>query len=261
MDLEAAAAALGVHYQTAYRLVRSGVLPASKVGVGYRLDPKDVEALRQTRWSRCAPAPEGDVCWLDEQDEFLRSLLCGGDTAARSQLQRLQGLGATPVEVCEQLVAPVIRRLDARGAAGRVIPAEVRAAARLCERLVGGISAPSRGRPRGLAVVASPVTERHRLPSLMATAALRGARWRVQHLGSGVPARDLVEFAKETQPEIVVLSVTVWDEAAEEFCASMAACTGVPVVAGGSGESLADLFERVDDAIAGPRGRPARVLS
>ena len=261
MDLEAAAAALGVHYQTAYRLVRTGVLPAAKVGLGYTLDPQDVEALRQTRWYRRSPATDAAVSWLEEQDEFLRSLLCGGDSTARSQLQRLQGLGATPVEVCEQLVAPVIRRLDARGAAGRVLPAEVRAATRLCERLVGAISAPLRGRPRGLAIVASPVTEGHRLPSLMATAALRGSRWRVQHLGSGVPARDLVEFAEETQPEIVVVSVTVWDEPAEEFCASVSSCTGVPVVAGGSGESLADLFERVDDAIAGGRGRPMRVLS
>jgi excisionase family DNA binding protein len=261
MDLEGAAAVLGVHYQTAYRLVRTGVLPAVKVGVGYELDPQDVEALRRQRWSRRLPTDERLIPWQEEQEEFLRSLLCGGDSAARGQLLRIQGLGAPPVEVCEQVVAPVIRRLDASGSAGRVLPAEVGAATRLCERLVGGISAPMRGRPRGLAVVASPVGERHRLPSLMATAALRGNRWRVQHLGSGVPARDLVEFAEETQPEIVVLSVTVWDESAEEFCASVSSCTGVPVVAGGSGESLADLFERVDDAIAGGRGRPVRVLS
>jgi MerR family transcriptional regulator, light-induced transcriptional regulator len=256
MDLEAAAAALGVHYQTAYRLVRTGVLPAAKVGLGYTLDPEDVEALRKTRWSGRSPATDAAVSWLEEQDQFLRSLLCGRDTSARSQLQRIQGLGATPVDVCEQLVAPVIRRLDARGMAGWILPAEVRAATTLCERLVGAITAPMRGRPRGLAVVASPVSDRHRLPSLMATAALRGSRWRVQHLGSGVPARDLVEFAEETQPEIVVLSVTVWDEPAEEFCASVSSCTGVPVVAGGSGESLADLFKRVDDATRSPRLAP-----
>jgi excisionase family DNA binding protein len=32
MDLESAAAVLGVHYQTAYRWVRTGVLPVAKVG-------------------------------------------------------------------------------------------------------------------------------------------------------------------------------------------------------------------------------------
>src|ERR1044072_1773825 len=98
-----------------------------------------------------------------------------------------------------------------------------------------------------------------RPPSLMATAALRGSRWRVQHLGSGVPARDLVEFVEETRPEIVGLSVTVGGEAAEEFCARVMPATDVPVVAGGSGESLADLFERVDDAIGPRQGRPVGV--
>ena len=45
VDLEAAARKLGVHYQTAYRWVRSGTLRALKVGSGYEIDPEDVERL------------------------------------------------------------------------------------------------------------------------------------------------------------------------------------------------------------------------
>jgi excisionase family DNA binding protein len=246
MDLEAAAGALGVHYQTAYRWVRNGVLPAVRVGIGYELDPDVVEAVRQERQRRRPGSADPGVDWCEQHTRLAWSLQDGDEPAARSQLELLQGAGANPLELCERLIAPAIGRLEAQRAAGTVLTAEVVAAADLCERLVGAIAAPLRGRPRGLAIVASPVGEGHRLPSLMATAALRGNRWRVQHLGSGVPARDLVEFVEETEPSVVVLSTTVRSAAAEEFCRVTSESTAVPVVAGGAGESLTQLLERVD---------------
>jgi len=91
--------------------------------------------------------------------------------------------------------------------------ADVSVAGRICERLVGSLATPLRGRPRGLAVVASPQGEHHRLPGLMATACLRADRWRVHHLGADVPVGDLVTFVEITDPDVVVLSVTVASEA------------------------------------------------
>lgn len=253
MDLEAAAAVLGVHYQTAYRWVRNGVLPAVRVGLGYELDPDVVEAVRQERQRRRPRCADPGVDWREQHTRLAWSLEDGDEPAARAQLEVLQGEGATPLDLCERVIAPAIGRLEEQRARGVVLPAEVLAAADLCERLVGSIAAPLRGRPRGLAVVASPVGEEHRLPSLMATAALRGSRWRVQHLGSGVPARDLVEFVDETEPALVVLSTTLRTGAAEEFCREVSESTKVPVVAGGSGERLSALLERVDRVTAGKR--------
>ena len=248
MDLEAAATVLGVHYQTAYRWVRAGVLPAARVGLGYELDREDVEAVREERCRRRPPGGEQSADWWGEGAELVGSLLGGDEAAARQQLERLQAEGATPHTLCEMLVAPALRRLDVERAAGLVLPAEVVAAADLSERLVGAMTAPPRGRPRGLAVVASPVGERHRLPSLMATATLRGCRWRVQHLGSDVPARDLIEFVEETLPDLVVLSVTIPTPVTDEFCHAVSRSTSVPVVAGGAGESLGVLLARIDQA-------------
>ncbi|MDQ1514231.1 MAG: MerR family transcriptional regulator, light-induced transcriptional regulator [Actinomycetota bacterium] len=254
MDLESAAAVLGVHYQTAYRWVRAGLLPAAQVGPGYELDPEDVEAVRRDRHRRHSPGRgHQSTDWWDEGTELVQSLLCGDEAEARQQLERLQAEGATPLELCEMLVAPALRRLDVSRVAGLVLPAEVVVAADLCERLVGAIATPLRGRPRGLAVVASPVGERHRLPSLMATAALRGCRWRVQHLGSGVPARDLIEFAEETRPDLVVLSVTVPTPDTDEFCEAVSTSTSVPVMTGGAGRSLEDLLAGIDRAAAAAR--------
>ncbi len=255
MDLETAAAVLGVHYQTAYRLVRNGVLPAVRVGHGYDVTPEDVERVRRQREHRLPHAGAG-VNWSEEHQQLAVALLRGEEATAREQLQRLQGQGATTVDLCEKLISPALKRLDAQRAAMMALGAEVMTAAELCERLVGTIASPLPGRPRGLAVVASPVGEAHRLPSLMATAALRESRWRVQHLGSGVPARDLAEFVEETEPTLVVISLTVASEAAEHFRRSLVASTSVPVVAGGSGERLSDLLDRVDAAL-GPK-RAAR---
>ena len=51
ISLQEAADALGVHYMTAYRYVRTGRLPAVKDGAEWRVDPADlaewVDAYRQ----------------------------------------------------------------------------------------------------------------------------------------------------------------------------------------------------------------------
>jgi len=253
MDLEAAAALLGVHYQTAYRWVRTGELPAVRLGAGYDLDPDVVERVRRERLRR-RPAPGGTGAdWKRELAAFAERLLGGMEGSARDQVERLQGQGLTALDLCERLIGPAVARLDLERSAGRVLPAEVIAAADLCERLLGTLAAPGRGRPRGLAVVASPVGERHRLPSLMATAALRGQRWRVQHVGSGVPAGDLADFVDETQPDLVVLSVTMREPAVHDFCAEVAGASAVPVLAGGAGQPLAGLLERAAAAVRAKR--------
>src|SRR5581483_1204592 len=54
VDLQTAAARLGVHYQTAYRWVRDGSLPAVKRRGAYEVAERDVERFRS---ARAAPAP------------------------------------------------------------------------------------------------------------------------------------------------------------------------------------------------------------
>lgn len=49
IDLHTAAERLGVHYQTAYKWVRSGELPAVQVNGRYRLDPAEVSGLSERR--------------------------------------------------------------------------------------------------------------------------------------------------------------------------------------------------------------------
>ena len=239
MDLESAAAVLGVHYQTAYRWVRSGRLPAAKVGLGYELDPGHVaNVAAERRQVRAVPAGSTPD-WVATSGALAHALAVGHDVAARRLVERLQREGARPTAICDLVIAPALRRLDAERLAGSVLPGEVAVAADLCERLIGLLASPPRGRPRGLAIVASPDDERHRLPGLMATAALRADRWRVHHLGCGLPAADLGEFVAAEQPDLLVLSFAAVPAGTAEAVRAM---TGpVPVLLGGPGATLAGL--------------------
>src|SRR2546423_4248325 len=87
MDLESAAAVLGVHYQTAYRWVRTGLLPAMKVGAGYELDPDHVATIaEERRHDRPAPArPAPDL--LATPGALAEALASGDDVAARPLIE------------------------------------------------------------------------------------------------------------------------------------------------------------------------------
>jgi excisionase family DNA binding protein len=239
MDLEAAASALGVHYQTAYRWVRTGLLPAVKVGTGYELDPHQVACIAEERRQGRARPADPPPNWVVAAAALTEALARADDAAARRLVERLQRDGSTTTTICDEVIAPALHRIEAQRIAGSVVPGEVAVAADICERLVGLLTTPSRGRPRGLAIVASPEEERHRLPGLMATAALRADRWRVHHLGCGVPAADLAEYVVAELPGLVVLSAAVssgWAAAVHEMVAG-----AVRVLVGAPGRTVSQL--------------------
>lgn len=251
MNLESAAKVLGVHYQTAYRWVRTGRLPAVKVASGYELLSEDVERLAEERRAHVCPAPAGSPDWVKQQERLYDALAAAQPDAAQLVVDDALAAGATPLDVCDRLLATVLRWL---GDDDLVLPGQVAAAAELCEEIAGRLTAPPRGRPRGLGVVASPAGERHRLPSLMATVALRGDRWRVHHLGADVPEDELRDFVAESGPDVVVLCLTADDGPARDAAARVAADVAVPVVVGGPGGSLEELLQAVDRAVRAAAG-------
>lgn len=243
MDLEAAAQKLGVHYQTAYRWVRSGVLRAVKVGTEYDIDPGDVERLIEQHRSGRSAAARSEPDWGARRAELYGGLRTGDEVGAQVVVDGLAAGGVAPLELCEALIAPALVRLGEEYEAGTASSAEVVLAAEICDRLVGSLAAPPRGRPRGLVVVASPEGEHHRLPGLMATAALRAERWRVHHLGTDVPAADLAAFVQATTPDVVVLSVAAAVEAGTAARDRLVAGGGRRVLLGEAGAPLSRLLQ------------------
>ena len=85
IDLEAAAERLGVHYQTAYKWVRSGALPSSLVRGRYRLSAEDVAALAERRERPVRPRARRPRYGYDVMRERMFDALVSGDErSARS---------------------------------------------------------------------------------------------------------------------------------------------------------------------------------
>jgi MerR family transcriptional regulator, light-induced transcriptional regulator len=257
MQLRDAAEALGVHYQTAYAWVRQGVLPARKTGRGYEVSEGDVSALAARRASGTAPRPDIRVRdWTAQADRLHAAIMAGDETTARHVFARL-ARGVPLTDLCSRIIAPALRRVGDDWASGEVtIAAEHRASA-ICERLIAARTHQPQGRPRGIAVVATPPGERHGLPALMATACLREDRWLVHHLAADLPAAEVTALVKETGANLVVLSSATTEavqgagQEADEITRSAA---GVRVLAGRPGDSLGQLRELARATLARPSG-------
>jgi MerR family transcriptional regulator, light-induced transcriptional regulator len=258
LPLREAADFLGVHYQTAYGWVRQGLLPATKVGRRYQVNVAGVRSLAAQRAAGTPPRPEVRVRdWQPQADRFFDALVAGEERLAQTRLERLAA-GVPFIELCERIVAPALRRIGDDWAAGDVTIAVEHRASATCERLISPLAARQpRGRPRGVAVTATPPGERHGLPALMAAGTLREDHWLVQHLATDLPANEVGRLADDVAARLVVLSAATEDGAergAAEAAQLAQAYPGLLVLAGRPGENLYDLRELTRMLAEGPRG-------
>jgi len=248
ISLQQAAEHLGVHYQTAYRWVREGLLPAQKVGTAYVVAETDLRALETSRaQARPAPATIRVRGWDGHAERLHAALLAGDERAALAVVSRLRDGGAPVLDVVERLIVPAMRHIGAGWPTGAVSIAQEHRASAACARLLADLSRPVPGRPRGTAVVTTPAGEQHALPALMAATALRAAHWRVHHLGADMPADDLAVFAREVGAHVVVLSVTHTDASGPaEQAAQTLGNRNLDVLVGRPGATLRELVERAN---------------
>ncbi len=198
-----------MHYQTAYKWVRSGALPAGRVQGRYVLDPGEVAAFAARR-SMPSPAPDrrprGGYERLRRQ--MTTALSDGDERTARRLASDLIDNGVALTTVLQELLVPALMHIGSEWHAGRLpIWAEHRASA-IVQRLLGEHDPNPRGRRRGTAMVAALSGDRHGLPTSMAAAALREDNWKVHHLGSDMPADELVHFCEQHEVDLAVLTVT-----------------------------------------------------
>ena len=249
LDLQEAADALGVHYQTAYRWVRSGRLPARLVAGRYRVGRADLERMDEQRHKPIVPRPPGGRRLHHQVERMYEALLAGDEAEARRICQRLVGDGTKVVALVETVLAPALRRIGDAWHHGDVpIWAEHRASTTV-ERVLAELSPNPRGRRRGVVAVAAVTGDHHSLPTTMATVALREANWHVHHLGADTPPDELLRFCTENAVDVAVLSVTnpASAELAEETAGELRAA-GIRSVVGGPGRTLDELLVAVRTA-------------
>ncbi len=253
MDLKEAANQLGVHYQTAYQWVREGRLQAEKVGSVYNVNEDDLQYLIQERSKPSPPPKEMQVRdWAAQQTKLLNHLLSGEELLARVQIQRLADGKVPVIDVCENLLSPVLTEIGDRWEGGSVTIAEEHRASAIVERSLANLMSSPAGRPKGVVIVTTPPGDEHSLPATMATAVLRNNRWITHHLGTQVPALDLVKIAKDTKADLVVLTITNPD-ARDSLKMIEETLNGYDIahLSGGMGSKLRDLLESVNTLAKG----------
>lgn len=242
LDLASAAEQLGVHYQTAYRWVRTGKLPAMMRGGRYVVDPEALARLDAARTTPVPVEPPGPARLAGAAERMERALRDGDEPAARSIAVGLAEQGASATDLIQHVFVPPLRGIGQAWHDGELsIWVEHRASA-ITERVLADLVPNPRGRRRGTAAVAAVAGDLHSLPTTMATAALREDRWRVHHLGADVPPDEIVAFTVEQPVDLVVLTVTNPDvtEEADDLAARLVHA-GTRTIVGSPGRTLDDL--------------------
>jgi excisionase family DNA binding protein len=244
LELQEAADALGVHYQTAYRWVRSGRLPAQLIGNKYLVSRDDLDTLETRRTAPVAPAAPSRKR-VERQAELVHDALLDGDEATvRKVARRLVEDGTSIVELIQSVFSPPLRHIGQKWHDGDLpIWVEHRASA-IVERTLGDLVPNPRGRRRGTAMVAAVAGDQHSLPTTMAAVALREANWHVHHLGANMPGDELVRFCGEHDIDVAVISLTNPDVSKlADGTADLIRAAGTPTIVGGPGRSLEQLVD------------------
>ncbi len=230
---------LGVHYQTAYKWVRAGTLPAVLVRGRYRVRRDQVQAVARRRERPERPParrPRGGYGAL--RGKMFQHLLAGEETAARRMIGQLLAEGVSLTTAAQEVLAPALWRIGDEWAEGRIGVATEHRASSIVERILGDNHPTPRGRRRGTAVVAALAGDRHSLPTLMAAVALREDNWHVHHLGADVPVDELIDFCAEQGVDLAAITVTGSRGSRAQRAAVALRERGVRAIVGEPGASL-----------------------
>lgn len=242
LTLQEAAELLGVHYMTAYRYVRLGLLDARKVGGTWRVEPAALDEFRRGAVATVSPIGAGRRKRAPWAERLEQRLLAGDARGSWGVIEAALAAGAELDEVYLDVLAPAMASIGARWERGEIDISLEHRASGIATRLIGrlGPRFVRRGRSRGVVLLGAPSGERHALPVAMLADLVRHAGWEVFDLGADTPAASFAHAADATE-DLVAVGVSVvtpasLDAAAEVFAAlrSVVDPTVVLVVGGGA---------------------------
>jgi excisionase family DNA binding protein len=247
LTLHEAAAELGVHYMTAYRYVRLGLLSAHKESGTWRVSRDaltmfaDRAALPDASVDGAAARTSGTrgrrrAPWAERLED---RLLAGDAAGAWGVIEAALAAGTDLDEIYLDVLTPAMWGIGRRWEAGEIDVGDEHRATGIALRLVGrlGPRFARRGRTRGTVVLACPEGERHALPLAIIGDLVRGQGFSVSDLGADVPRDSLVRLAAAVDDLVVVgLSVSGREfvaSAGDAIAALRAGGVQAPVVIGG----------------------------
>src|SRR5664279_1177930 len=258
LTLLQAADRLGVHYMTVYRYVRTGKLPATRVGGAWQVDPDDLAQMKPAvpRYSR-NPAARATAT----KAQLEARLLAGDEPGAWGVLEAALASDHSPSEVLLQLVAPALESIGDRWHADELTVADEHRASAVAVRLISRIGARfgRRGPKRGSVVITTPPAEQHSAPVAIAADLLRWAGFDVIELGADTPA-DALAHVLAGVPDLLAVALACTTQASTTSARRVIAHlrTALPdttVLLGGAAITDADQALRLGaDGFTGRRG-------
>jgi excisionase family DNA binding protein len=261
LTLQQVAERLGVHYMTAYRYVRTGQLIATRRAGRWTVDQGDLAAFES---DRSTPPPRGRRRAADDgaadlggagrrryRVRLVERLLAGDEAGAWRVVESALVTRMRPDRVHLDLLAPCLREIGDRWAAGSLSVGDEHVASAVAVRLAARLAplCARRGRTRGTLVIGGSAGELHGLPLTLVTNVLRSRGWEVVELGPNTPAADVIEAVGRTD-RLRAVGVSVGSDAAKESAARTLAAVrdrypGVPLLAGGPGVPDATVARRL----------------
>lgn len=249
LTLQEAADELGVHYMTAYRYVRLGMLDAHKRGRSWVVDRRDLDAFRT------GPALDADASGVAWDERLLKRMLAADDAGSWKVVEAALASGMSPPDIYMDVITPALRSVGTQWANGQIDIASEHAASQIARRLVARLAPrmTSRGMRRGTIVMGSTATEMHDIPISIVADLFRSQHFDVIDLGGNLPPESFAAAVRAANDVVAVAVGITAPGQQEELAKTLAAlkdASDVPILVGGTGISQLEALELGADAAA-----------
>ena len=234
LTLHEVADELGVHYMTAYRYVRLGMLEATKRGRSWVVTREDLDRFIQ---APTEPSERGTAPW---DQRLLNRMLAPDDAGAWRVIEAALSSGVSAPDIYMEVITPALREVGAKWESGEIDVAQEHAASQIARRVVARLSPQMnrRGVRRGTVVVGSTATEMHDLPISIVADLLRSRHFDVIDLGGNLPPESFASAVRSAN-NVVAAAIGVTALGQEEeiarTVAAIRASADVPILIGGAG--------------------------
>lgn len=268
LSLSEAAEVLGVHYMTAYRYVRTGLLGGYQEKGRWQVSPDDLnqfhasrrdpsgpgrQPLPRTARSAASAAASVSRRYGRRAGALADRLIAGDEVGAWRIIDDVLAAGGDLDEVYLGLVAASLTEVGDRWEAGSATVADEHRASVVAMRLVGRLGPLARrpGRTSGTVVISAAPGDRHGLPTALMADLLRRRGLQVLDLGADTPAEFLALAAASADRLVAVglcATTTVGTAAGRQLKQAIDLVkerVAVPVLVGGRGAQDPELLRRV----------------
>lgn len=241
LNIKQVAAELSVHYMTAYRYVRTGRLPARKVGTGWVVRASDLARFAERPVSLLRS--EEDTFGADWKERLRLTLVIGDEMAAWRVVEQALAAGHSPTECYIDFIVGAINDISDRSQTPRKPEASEYLATATATRLVARLGARFRrpGRSRGTIVFGAPLGEHHVLPISVVADLVRLNGFNCLELGADVPPEAFAGAARDAYRLVAVgvgvTTATSLDSITTTVAAVHHVDPEIPVVLGGQAAS------------------------